>query len=58
VEDLRKRLEKIFSEGAAGQILWITDSDGRTLGIPVDKLAYVELGAEKSGRPVGFASRT
>jgi hypothetical protein len=56
VTALRKRLEEIFGEGATGQILWVNDKNGRVLGIPVDKLAYVELGAEKGDRRVGFSS--
>lgn len=56
VDALRKQLEEIFSEAGSGQILWITDKSGRVLGIPVDKLSYVELGAEKAGRTVGFAA--
>lgn len=57
VDALRTQLDEIFSNGGSGQILWITDTKGRVLGIPVDKLTYVELGAEKSGRTVGFSSR-
>jgi hypothetical protein len=53
---LRKQIEEIFAKGTAGQILWITDRSGRVLGIPVDKLAYIELGAEKASRAVGFAA--
>ncbi len=56
VEALRKQIEGIFADGASGQILWITDKSGRTLGIPIDKLAYVELGADKAARSVGFAA--
>jgi hypothetical protein len=55
VEALRKQLEQMFTEGA-GQILWITDKNGRVLGIPVNKLGYVELGADKADRRVGFAA--
>jgi hypothetical protein len=58
VAALRTQVEEIFAEGGAGQILWITDKAGRTLGIPVDKLTYVELGAEKAERRVGFAAAT
>ena len=56
VTALRKQLEDIFAEGTIGQILWITDKTGRVVGIPVDKLVYVELGAEKASRAVGFAA--
>ncbi len=58
VAALRKQIEGIFEEGATGQILWITDSNGRVLGIPVNKLVYIELGADKAERRVGFAAKT
>ena len=58
VTALRKRIEGIFEEGATGQILWVTDNNGRVLGIPVDKLAYIELGADKAERRVGFSAKT
>ena len=56
VSALRKQLEEIFAEGTTGQILWVTDKSERVIGIPVDKLVYVELGAEKASRAVGFAA--
>ena len=40
----------------AGRVLWLTDRRGRQVGIPVDKLAYVEIGAPGDGRRIGFAS--
>ncbi|MGH2758414.1 MAG: DUF3107 family protein [Actinomycetota bacterium] len=55
-EAIRSRVEEVFAEGAAGQIIWINDKSGRTIGIPANKLTYVELGAEKAGRRVGFAA--
>lgn len=51
---LRKQVEEAFS--SAG-VLWITDKDGRTIGVPSDKLAYVEIGADKASRAVGFSAR-
>jgi hypothetical protein len=56
VEELRKQLEGAFSGGDGGQIVWVTDKDGREFGIPTDKLAFVEFGTEKSSRQVGFSS--
>ncbi|HYZ93837.1 MAG TPA: DUF3107 family protein [Actinomycetota bacterium] len=58
VEALRKKIEGIFEDGATGQILWITDRNGRVLGIPVGKLVYIELGADKAERRVGFSAKT
>ena len=38
-------------------LLWLTDSKGRRLGIPTDKLAYVEIAGADADRKVGFGSR-
>lgn len=34
--------------------LWLTDRKGKTIGVPADKIAYVEIGRDKSERRVGF----
>jgi Protein of unknown function (DUF3107) len=36
-------------------VLWVTDRHGKRVGVPVDKVAYVELGSS-DGRRVGFAT--
>ncbi|HYD08644.1 MAG TPA: DUF3107 domain-containing protein [Acidimicrobiales bacterium] len=36
-------------------VLWLTDKRGRTVGVPVSKLAYVEIGAPGDERRIGFA---
>jgi hypothetical protein len=38
-------------------LLWLTDSKGKRLGIPLDKLAYVEIASPDSERKVGFGAR-
>jgi hypothetical protein len=38
-------------------LLWLTDAKGRRLGIPIDKLAYVEIAGSDAERKVGFGSR-
>jgi hypothetical protein len=58
VASLRKDLDAAFGADPKERILWVTDKDGVELAIPVDKLAFVEFGAEKSGRQVGFSSAT
>lgn len=39
-----------------GAMLWLTDRKGRRVGVPTQKLAYVEIGAPRSGRSVGFSA--
>jgi hypothetical protein len=44
----------IDSVVAAGGTLWLTDRRGRQIGVPVEKLAYVEIGSPETSRRVGF----
>ncbi len=47
-------------EGALAKgdsLLWLTDNKGRRVGIPVDKIAYVEVGSDAGDRQVGFGVR-
>jgi hypothetical protein len=37
-----------------GTILWLTDRKGRQVGVPVAKVAYVEVDPPASPRQVGF----
>jgi hypothetical protein len=37
-----------------GAMLWLTDAKGRRVGIPTDKLAYVEIAGPDADRKVGF----
>jgi hypothetical protein len=41
----------IMSDG----MLWITDRHGKRIGVPVDKVAYVEVGSGDNRR-IGFAT--
>ena len=36
-------------------VLWLTDSKGRRVGVPTDKIAYIEIGSDEALRQVGFA---
>ena len=42
------------SVGDETAMLWLADRKGRRVGIPTAKLAYVEIGAPRSDRRVGF----
>ena len=42
--------------GGDAAMLWLTDKKGRRLGIPTDKLAYVEIGSPDAERRIGFGT--
>ena len=44
-----------FSEGSS-RVLWVTDIKGRAVGIPVDKIAYVEMESDEERPSVGFSA--
>jgi len=37
-------------------VLWLTDRKGKTVGVPSERIAYVELGRAASDRKVGFGA--
>ncbi|MDQ2826932.1 MAG: DUF3107 domain-containing protein [Actinomycetota bacterium] len=53
-DDLMKEITA--SVGKEGAMLWLTDKKGRRVGVPTGKLAYVEIGAPRSDRRVGFGA--
>lgn len=52
-EDAAASLEGALSGGET--VLWLTDRSGRRVGVPIDKLAYLELGPA-GDRRIGFAA--
>jgi hypothetical protein len=47
-------IEKLLKTGDG--VLWLTDKKGRKVGVPVAKVAYIEVGAPTSERRVGFGA--
>jgi hypothetical protein len=37
-----------------GGVLWLTDEHGRRIGVPAERLAYVELADDAAAKRVGF----
>ena len=37
-------------------VLWLTDNKGRRVGVPADRVAYVEIETESGAKRVGFGS--
>jgi hypothetical protein len=52
VAKLRADIEAVL--GDDGQVLWLTDRKGRQVGVPVSKVAYVEIGSPNDARRIGF----
>jgi hypothetical protein len=47
--------KSIDSALATGSLLTLTDEKGRTVIVPGDKIAFIEIGAQATGR-VGFTT--
>ena len=54
VDGVTATIESAISNGDS--LLWLTDTKGRRIGVPVDKIAYVEVAADAGGRKVGFGA--
>jgi len=54
VETVSAAIESALSKGDA--LLWLTDTKGRRIGVPVDKIAFVEVAADAGGHKVGFGA--
>ena len=52
-DKLRREIEAALADDA---VLWLTDRRGRRVGVPVAKVAYVEVGAPTPERRVGFGA--
>jgi hypothetical protein len=53
-DGLASRVEEAL-RGADG-MLWLTDRKGRRIGVPADKLAWVEIGSPSDRGRVGFGA--
>lgn len=55
--DRQKVVSDIEAALANGNsVLWLTDKRGRSVGVPSDKVAYVEIGSPGDDRRVGFGA--
>jgi hypothetical protein len=54
VDVVTQAVERALANG--NSVLWLTDTKGRRVGVPTDKIAYVEIAADAGGRKVGFGS--
>lgn len=50
-DTIQKDVDGALSKGGT---LWLTDKRGRRIGVPADKIAYVEIGGGGGERRIGF----
>lgn len=50
-DELKAAIDKALVDGTT---LWITDRKGRQVGVPGEKIAYIEVGRPDDGRRIGF----
>lgn len=54
IEDAEKFKSEIEKAVEAGGLAWLVDSRGRTVGVPAQKVAYVEIEDAGTATKVGF----
>ena len=52
VDDLIKRVDEALTGGIS--VLWLKDEKDKRVGVPSNKVAYVEIDPESAPRSVGF----
>ena len=52
-KDVIKEVEAIIG---TDKVLWLTDKKGRRVGVPAERIAYVEIGSGVTERVVGFGT--
>jgi hypothetical protein len=53
-DDVKAKVEAALA--GASDVLWVIDKRGREIGIPAEKIAYVEVGTADGDRRIGFGS--
>jgi hypothetical protein len=51
-DDISAAVDRVLANDDA--VLWLTDSKGRRIGVPAERLAYVEIEADHDAKRVGF----
>jgi DNA-binding MurR/RpiR family transcriptional regulator len=51
-DEMVSAVEDALKGGAP--VIWLTDKKGRRVGIPSDKIAYIELAEEDAAKRIGF----
>jgi hypothetical protein len=52
VDDVKKAVKEALADDDG--VLWLTDKQGRTVGVPSERIAYVEIEPDGATKRVGF----
>jgi len=53
LDEVSAAIESAMSSGDG--MFWLTDTKGRRVGVPTDKIAFVELATDAGNQKVGFS---
>ena len=51
-DDVIAQVDAALASGSA--VVWFTDTKGRRIGAPADKIAYIEIDEDSNSKRVGF----
>ena len=51
-DELRTMIDTALAKGEP--LVWLTEAKGRRVGIPTDKIAYVEIAPDDAAHKIGF----
>lgn len=51
-DDVAKALDRALEKDDS--VLWLTDAKGRRVGVPAERIAYVEIEGDHDAKRVGF----
>jgi len=51
-DDIAKAVERALENDDS--VLWLTDAKGRRVGVPAERIAYVEIEGDHDAKRVGF----
>jgi Protein of unknown function (DUF3107) len=59
VDETPEQVTKAVEDAVNGtaNVLWLTDTKGKQVGVPTDKIAFVEVASDAGEHRVGFGVR-
>jgi hypothetical protein len=52
LDEVKEAIEKALADDDG--VLWLNDGRGRVVGVPAERVAYVEIEADGAAKQVGF----